>query len=164
MNINEDKFQKSIKFVTANYEEGAFSSEKAWRKLMLSNTFDWRRKIAAAAIACVVLAASAFLYTTLKPADSLQDKDINAGVEIITPELPSSSVEARLEFTDAPLQEVVNSIEKTYGVKISGLPEKEINLTLSYEGTADDIIETINETLQINLAIEKEDTKLSTEK
>lgn len=164
MNTNEDKFQESIKFVASHYEKGAFSSGNAWRRLINSNPFDWKRKFVAAAIACIVLAASAFIYTTLKPADSLQDKDINTGVENTAPELPSSSATARLEFTDAPLQEVVSCVEKTYGVKISGVPDEDIKLTLSYEGTADDIVETINETLQINLVIEKEDTNLSTDK
>ena len=164
MNTNDDKFQESLKFVATHYEHGAFSSGNAWRKLMCGNRFDWKRKIAAAAVVCVVLAASAFLYTSLKPIDDKPQKVENSKVEKITPDLQNPISTARLEFTDAPLDEVVKCIEDTYGVKISGIPEEKIKLTLSYEGTADDIVETINDTLQINLVVEKEDTKLSTDK
>lgn len=155
MKTNEEKFQDSLEFVTSHYERGAFSSHDSWVKITKQKTFSWRRRISAAAIACGVLAASAFLYTTLKPVDNIQEKIEDSEMIVPQSDIKKSDTSAKLEFTDASLEEVVNKIEETYGVKISGMPDKDIKLTLSYEGTAEDIIETINETLQIHLVIDK---------
>ena len=155
MNTIDEKIQDSIKFVASNYQRGSFSSAKAWRKVTCTNPFNWVRKIAVAAAVCVFLAASAFLYTTLKPSDNKTEKNTNIKIDNVMPSSQTTSTTARLEFINAPLEDVVKKIEETYGVKITGIPDQNIKLTLSYEGTADDIVETINETLQISLVIEK---------
>lgn len=51
----------------------------------------------------------------------------------------------RIEFKDAALKDVVNKIEEVYQVKIENIPESDVRLTLSYEGTAEELIEVINE-------------------
>lgn len=62
----------------------------------------------------------------------------------------------RLEFDDMPLSMVVKEIEKAYNVKISGLPaDSDIHLTLSYEGNAYELIDTINQILDTNLKVEQ---------
>lgn len=61
----------------------------------------------------------------------------------------------RLEFNDAPLSEVVDGVENAYGVTLTNVPEDDLRLTLSYEGTAQDFIETVNELLGTEIRIEK---------
>ena len=60
-----------------------------------------------------------------------------------------------MTFNDTPLAEVVKEIEKVYDVRLTSLPEEEYRLTLSYEGTAEDLVATINELLGTHIEIEK---------
>lgn len=61
---------------------------------------------------------------------------------------------AVIDFTDAPLGDVVKDIERIYGVKISNIPTETYSLTLHYEGDASELVTIINELLNINLQIE----------
>ena len=49
----------------------------------------------------------------------------------------------------------MKEIEKVYDVRLTSLPEEEYRLTLSYEGTAEDLVATINELLGTHIEIEK---------
>lgn len=60
-----------------------------------------------------------------------------------------------LEFTDAPLSEVVKGVEDAYGVTLTNVPVEDLHLTLSYEGNACDFIDTVNELLGTDIKIEK---------
>ena len=63
-------------------------------------------------------------------------------------------VSRKIEFTDAPLADVVKEIERVYEVHVVNVPEMgDYRLTLSYEGTAKDLVETINELLGTSLGI-----------
>ena len=70
-------------------------------------------------------------------------------------EVPATEAVKDMKFEDAPLQEVVKAIEKEYGVKVSGATEGQPHLTLSYRGTAEDLVAAINDLLGTNLKIEK---------
>lgn len=60
----------------------------------------------------------------------------------------------RIEFADTPLDSVANRIEEVYGVKVHGRNSTDtMRLTLSYEGTAQDLVEAINLTLDTHLSI-----------
>jgi hypothetical protein len=61
-----------------------------------------------------------------------------------------------IEFTDAPLTDVVARIEAEYGVKVENVSAETYKLTLRYEGNAADLIDTINELLNTNLTIADE--------
>ena len=65
----------------------------------------------------------------------------------------------RLEFTDAPVSRVVQKIENVYGVRLSNLPPDDPRLTLSYTGTAADLVETINTMLGCDIRIENDSEK-----
>lgn len=118
----------------------------------------WRRRPAvAAAIATGVLAVSAGIYA-LMPQHTTQPPTTATATTVVEQHKPQYNEKqiARLEFTDSPLPEVVKSIEQTYGVTIEGYDENsELRLTLSYEGTAADIVETINLTLGTELKIKQ---------
>ena len=53
---------------------------------------------------------------------------------------------------------VVEKINETYNVKVTGLPEspEEYRLSLHYEGTASDLVETINEILGTELTVKNQ--------
>lgn len=71
---------------------------------------------------------------------------------------PEQRIE-RIEFHDAPLKDVASDIERVYDVKINNVPAGDIRLTISYEGTAADAVETINDLLGTNLTVSyKSDT------
>ena len=60
----------------------------------------------------------------------------------------------RIEFKDTPLPKVAEAIAETYDVEITGIrPGDNTRLTLSYEGTAEDLVATINELLGTRLRI-----------
>ena len=44
-------------------------------------------------------------------------------------------------------------IEKVYGVKLGNVPDDDIRLSLSYEGTAADLVDTINDLLGTEIEI-----------
>ncbi len=64
---------------------------------------------------------------------------------------------AKIEFKNTPLKEVVAEIERVYQVRIENVPQEEILITISYEGTASDVVETINELFNTKLNIATED-------
>lgn len=115
-------------------------------------SFFSRRNIAAACVATALIAsASIGVYFYIHPNDSTGTSEIPAVETTVT----ASKEVHRIEFNNVPLTTVVKEIEKTYNVKISSLPKEQYRLTLSYEGTAEDLVATINELLGTNLEIEQ---------
>lgn len=150
-----DRIEESIRFVARHFSPEAFSRTKAWRRLGISavsiSRFQLRRslKYAAVGIGVVALTASAIL---------LINRDASAPATEGSPAetaVPAAPVSPTLRFNDTPLTEVVKSIEQTYGVRVTNIPAEEYRLTGVYEGTADDILATINDLLGTNLEIEK---------
>lgn len=74
--------------------------------------------------------------------------------ENITTPAPSSTPEIkRIEFDNRPIAVVAAEIEKVYGVKLGNVPDDDIRLSLSYEGTAADLVDTINDLLGTEIEI-----------
>lgn len=151
MDKNE-KIEKSVRFVARHFSPEAFSRTKAWQRLGIPavsvSRFQLRRslKYAAVGIGVVALTASAIL---------LINRDASAPVTEGAPAETAVPVSSTLRFNDTPLTEVVKSIEQTYGVRVTNIPAEDYRLTGVYEGTADDILATINDLLGTNLEIEK---------
>ena len=59
----------------------------------------------------------------------------------------------RLEFSNASLSEVTDEICRVYGVTLANIPIEDYRLTLSHEGNAYDLVETINELLGTDIVI-----------
>ena len=159
MTEDDKKFEQELDFVASHYKHGAFSKTEAWRKLAGSDSlWQWKRKAVAAAVACFVIAASAFVYNIIKTSRPEKDADKIETTATVNPAVSDSAKSARLEFTDAPIQEVINVIEATYGVSVGNVPDTgDMRLTLSFEGSAEDIIDAINATCDTNLKIDNDD-------
>lgn len=150
----DKKMNESVEFVARYYREGAFSARRGWRQLGLTTLQWWRTRWAAAAAVVVALTATAgiYAYTTSSPSEARQPEAASV-TEKVT---PIEEVSRKIEFADTPLVDVVKEIERVYEVHVVNLPEDgDYRLTLSYEGTAKDLVETINELLGISLRIEE---------
>lgn len=145
--------EKEISFVAKHYRKGSFSVDKAWTSLGLSTPSKWRRYRAAAAVAAIVVlsATAAVIYN--------QYEHTAAKPDVVTEDVTPSPAEVVrvIDFEEAALPTVVEKIKEVYGVKVVNLPENAETYTLSlrYEGTADDLVTTINEILETNMTIEK---------
>ncbi|MEZ3589940.1 MAG: DUF4974 domain-containing protein [Muribaculaceae bacterium] len=150
----DKKMNEIVEFVARYYREGAFSARRGWRQLGLTTLQWWRTRWAAAAAVVVALTATAgiYAYITSSPSEARQPEAAPV-TEKVT---PIGEVSRKIEFADTPLVDVVKEIERVYEVRVVNLPKDgDYRLTLSYEGTAKDLVETINELLGISLRIEE---------
>ncbi|MDE7380835.1 MAG: hypothetical protein K2N03_01735 [Muribaculaceae bacterium] len=154
-----DKYKESLGFVVRFYRKNAFRPNAGF---IVREIPFWRRHIVAASIVGITLIAIAAVttYVILEKSNTVEHE---IEVPAIEQDLNSNNAEdiqvqpevKLIEFENASLPEIVNSIEKTYNVKVKNVPEVNTRLTLSYEGTAEDLIETINEMLGIDLSLER---------
>ncbi|MCM1518510.1 MAG: DUF4974 domain-containing protein [Pseudoflavonifractor sp.] len=154
--MTEDKkFEDSVDFVVRNYRHDAFSVDKGWRRLGLTHRVWWRSRWAAACAVTVALAASAGIYAWLSV--SAPTVTTLPATETVMPEAaPTAPKRSRIEFNDTPLDRVVKEIEAVYGVTVTNVPEGgDYRLTLSYEGTARELVATINDLLDIRMEVEE---------
>lgn len=109
--------------------------------------------MAAAVSAAVVLTASAAIIYKASTAPS-----ISSGTEVTAPIEADKDVVKAIDFENTPLTVVVEKINETYNVEVTGLPEspEEYRLSLHYEGTASDLVETINEILGTELTVKNQ--------
>lgn len=147
-----DKFKESLDFVTKFYQPGAF---KARRILDHDVALPWwRRNIVAASIVAAVLVASAAIFVYRSSRTPQSHPDLPAA-ENEMPVKTNADTPLLIEFNDAPLHEVVAEIETAYNVKVTGVPaDTDARLSLHYEGTAADLVETINELLGTDMKTE----------
>lgn len=152
------KTEESIDFVTLYYCKGAFDADRALRMIRFLPAVPWwrRRGVVAAAIGGA-LVASAAVFTYIVP--DREDGDRVPTEQVDTPAAKTSAPVLeikKIEFADAPLSRVVEEIESVYSVKVTNVPvDGDYHLTLSYEGTAEDLVETINDLLGTSLAVER---------
>lgn len=164
MDDTEKRTDRDMEFVTRHYRDGAFDVKAGWHKVECRLGLDKRRawtvimasrwRAAAAIAAGVVLTASACVLTwrlVTAPDPTVETPVVEAPA---AGRVNAVAEVKRIEFTDAPLPEVIQAIERTYGVKVTNVPDTEYRLTLSYEGTAADLIATINDLLGVELKIE----------
>ncbi|MDE6716633.1 MAG: hypothetical protein K2J70_00435 [Muribaculaceae bacterium] len=151
-----DKIKRSLDFVVKFYRPGAFRPD-GW--FIAPPLPFWRRHAVAIGIIGIALAAMAAVTTYVVV--SREDPSPAPAVETTTSPVSSDTVPAtnqeirKVEFNDATLREVVEAIEATYGVRVSGETSGQPRLTLSYQGTAEDLTATINDLLGTNLTVEK---------
>lgn len=149
--MQEDrKFDRNVDFVARNYRSGAFDYKNGLDRLGLRGRSRWHVRVAAVVAGVTVLAASAIGVWHVVSPSYAEHVDVAAET--------SSSVAAgertvRIEFSDTPLADVVKEIETAYGVTISDIPEDDYKLTLSYEGTAVELVAVINELLGTEMKV-----------
>ena len=142
--MHDKKFDESMRFVARHYRPGIFDASKAWRRMGIGTHLRRpSRRIAAAVAAAIVLTASACFFTFIYPHIDTPAPAAQPVHEAPVPKADTSVVR-RIEFADASLAEVAAEIRRVYGVRITNLPDTDTRLTLSYEGSATDLITTIN--------------------
>lgn len=160
MKPDRQRFEKDVEFVARHYRKGAFVP----RMRFVAPTLSWWRepkRWAAAALIAVTLAAGAMIcyrvLTAEKPAPApkpilIEEPASEPVVEEPAEEKPAPAVE-RIEFTDTPVSTVARKVEEVYGVRLGNLPADDPSITISYEGTAADFVDTLNELLGSNITI-----------
>lgn len=143
--------EKYISFVARHYRKGSFSADKAWSALAIPSASKWRRLRVAAAVAVVVVlsATAAVIYNHYEHTAALPE------TEDALIQAPQSETVRVIDFEDANLPVVVAKIREMYNVEIYNLPDdaEDYRLSLHYEGTADDLVMTINYLLGTELKI-----------
>lgn len=147
--------EKDIDFIARRYREGRFAIEPALRRIRPAVRRWWSPvRIAAASIAVVVMGATAAILVRNAYHAELPEPTEQAPARQEVRTYRSVSV---IDFEDTPLPVVVDRIRDVYGVEVVNLPENADSLMLSlhYEGSAPDLIETVNEILDIEMRIEE---------
>lgn len=140
---------KEIDFVARHYRKGRFNTAVAWSRLGIGAARRRRLRIAAAIAGLVILSASAGLlireYNTVP--QTQQTPEIHV-------ESPMQTVRV-IDFDNATLEKVIETIESVYGVRVIGVPDAAENYSLSlhYEGTPADLIAAINEILGTRMEV-----------
>lgn len=151
------RFDESVRFVARYYRQNAFTGKNPlWRQVIEPHS-RWRRYGVAAAVAGVVLTMSAigaFIVFNQKPVEQPVRVETTTSAPKAVP-MKAASVSMKISFTEANLPEVCAKIEDVYGVELTNIPGDAEPLTLDYEGTAADLVETINELLGTNIEIRK---------
>ena len=139
-----------IDFVVRHYRENCFRTDKGWGRLGIRGVSHYKKIRAAAAIVigAVLTASAAILYREYW-ADGVRVD--NTPTEITN----SLTIVKVIDFEDASLPIVINKIEEVYGVEVDNLPEspEDYTLSLHYEGTPTDLIQTINEILGTQITV-----------
>lgn len=155
--------QSNLDFVLRHYRRGALSAKKAWQQLdipeskpHLLDIFAGRRAAAAACVAAVLTASAIMGYHLAENHDSSPAVQ-QSSAAVVPPPVQSETAAPRLEFKNAPLSEVVKTIESTYGVHVDGLGDDgNLRLTLSYQGSERQLVNTINELLGTELSLRQQ--------
>ena len=144
-----------MEFVVKNYRHGAFDTRKAWASLGI---FGFRKPsvMKIAGIVALLIAVTATAAIVLRNNVFTGNETESTGSHSVSDEQVIATV-APVDFDNTPLTEVIEKVNAVYGVHITNLPENagEYRLTLHYEGSADNLVATINELLGIELEIEE---------
>lgn len=153
----KEKYDDSLDFVTGHYCPGAFRPLPLAKLLHINvrTPLFRRRTVAAACVASVLIACAGIgTYIYIRHEAPAATPAVETTIPMTQPVSTAKEIK-RITFNDTPLAEVVKEIEKVYDVRLTSLPEEEYRLTLSYEGTAEDLVATINELLGTHIEIEK---------
>lgn len=147
-----DRFDKDVNFVARHYRRGIFSAGRDWRLLGIDSCIRRYRRVAAAVGTAVVLTASAIIYHVAGTSRPVSDAPDPATETTVATEVPVRHV---VDVRDVTVRELAAEIERVYGVRIENLPAHEIRLTIRYEGTAEELVETVNGVAGTDLEIRK---------
>ncbi len=151
--MEKESMEDGIRFVASHYKKGAFDRVKAWNLTTATYRLRWRRRLTAAAAAAAAVVVASALTIVYDGRDRQPDAQVTAPYEAPAPAKKAEDSTAKFEFDGVALTDAVKEIEKAYGVKLEGVPSEPKELTLTFEGTAPDLISLINESLDTNIAI-----------
>lgn len=144
---------KEIQYIACRYRRGRFSVDKGWKRLGIAPSYIWRRyRVAAAVAGAIFLSATATLIYMQNTAS-----DSSVVPDRVEQTMAPAYVSRVIDFDNTPLPVVLERIMEVYGVEIINVPDDADKYTLSlhYEGTALDLIETINDILGTQMTIEE---------
>ena len=145
------KENKDIRFIARHYRKGLFAVEPALRRIKGTRSAWWTRtRIAAACAVAAILTATAAIFVHN---DYFSQHEPSA--DTAQPAISAAQVVRVIDFEGAPLTDVVAKIREVYGVEIVGLPADpdQYTLSLHYEGSALDLVETINDILDTDMTV-----------
>ncbi len=146
--------EESLQFVVSHYRHDAFNASRDWRALGLDRRPWLLRHAAAVAMWGVALAACAAVAVWMLSPAPAPAPAAPVPAEKAIPAAPASHNESRrIEFTDASFSEVAQAVEKVYGVRLADLPDSSERISLCYEGSAADLVETLNSLFGCHLRI-----------
>lgn len=149
----ENKDHKDIDFIASRYRDGLFRTENALNRIRPRRRRGWTPLHTAAAIAAgLVLTATAALVVHHNYGIESRER-MESGINVTDD--PDEIVVRVIDFEDAPLTQVVAEIRIVYGVEVTNMPgnPEDYRLSLHYEGTAEELVGTINEILETDLQI-----------
>ena len=143
---------KDLRFIARHYRKGMFKVQPALRRIKGTKAVWWTRaRIAAACTIAAILTATAaiFVHNGYFSSDHQTIRDIEQ------PAVKATHVVRVIDFEEAPLTDVVAKIREVYGVEVTGLPDNpdRYRLSLHYEGSALDLVETINDILDTDMTV-----------
>ncbi len=147
------KHDEEIDFIARHYRRGAFASGRALERIMPGRNSRLRTVRIAAAAALLIAAgtAAALLITHTSSTDR--------AAETVPQDAPTAVADdiKVIDFESTPLTVVADEIRAVYGVTVRNLPDNAADITLSlhYEGSAADLVDTINEILSTQMTIEE---------
>ncbi|MDE6548231.1 MAG: hypothetical protein K2L22_04455 [Muribaculaceae bacterium] len=143
---------KDLKFIARHYRKGIFAMEPALRRVKGRKAAWWSRsRIAAACAAAAIFTASAAIIVYHNHFTEAESPVTVTG----QPARPAAEIVRVIDFEQAPLTEVVAKIREVYGVEVTNLPTDadQYELSLHYEGSALDLVETINDILDTDMKV-----------
>ena len=144
-------FHKDIEFLAKHYRKGLFTIEPALQRIKGFRKKFWTiPKVAAVSSVLIAIGATAAILITR----SYNLEEIETEVPVIEKVSPAF-VSRVIDFDDVPLTIVVQQINVVYGVEVDNIPinADELYVSLHYEGTALDLIDTLNEILDTHMKI-----------
>ena len=143
---------KDIRYGERHYRKGLFAVEPALRRVKGTKGVWWTStRIAAACAAAAIFTATAaiFVYHSDIPETEISVPETGQ------PAIPAAEIVHVIDFEAAPLTEVTAKIREVYGVDVIGLPADpdQYTLSLHYEGSALDLVETINDILDTDMKV-----------
>lgn len=145
---------KEIKFIARHYRKGLFEVEPALRRIHPTIRRWWTpARIAAVSAIVVVMSATAAIIVR----NTYFKDEITPQQQVKTTEAPVVAIIRVIDFEETPLPLVVEKIKETYGVEVIGVPEnaEDYKLSLHYEGSAADLLDTINDILETEMQVKK---------
>ncbi len=147
------KHDEEIDFIARHYRRGAFASRSALERIMPGRMSRLRTvRIAAAAALLIAAGTAAALLIT-------HSSSTDRAAETVPQDAPTAVADdiKVIDFESTPLTVVADKIREVYGVSVRNLPDDagDITLSLHYEGSAADLVDTINEILSTQMTIEE---------
>ena len=147
---------REIDFIARRYRHGRFAVEPALRRIVpASGRWSTRMRVAATVAVVVVMSAAAALI--INNNYSISSDPVTGEVEQTAPAQTPETIVRVIDFEETPLPVVIDKIKEVYGVEITGIPKNAADYTLSlhYEGSAVDLITTINDILDTEMEVKK---------